>query len=37
MEVLYMQFESERIEYKSQIIDDIYHNPSVQGGAEHEQ
>lgn len=24
MEVLYMQFESERIEYKSQLIDDIY-------------
>lgn len=24
MEVLYMQFESERIEYKSQMIDDIY-------------
>ena len=24
MEVLYMQYESERIEYKSQMIDDIY-------------
>ena len=24
MEVLYMQYESERIEYKSQMVDDIY-------------